>query len=477
MGKRVAFSSAVSRRRPTDSATSARHSWRPSAFVTTASSWTTPRSATLATARRAAPGGASAPVTRIPHPDPAGPLRGTAAGESSNHGHGHQNEAAFYILEGKGYEIHDDQRYDWEKDDLVFVHTDSVHRHFNPYPEKAVALVVKAKCTFMFMGLIQQGRSGPVENEEKFGPREDWSQVWTPGVMDRKKVIKPAGLHLGDHPARPRAGHELAGAHRRPPVLASTPSSCRFRPAASRASTGRWPTRCYYILEGDGYALMWEVEAEIAEKYYARIAKEPTRHEFTKGDTVYVPQNHHVPDLRHRRHAAARAVLRRTGCSSTSATTTSRYLEDAPEYTRGRRRSASSPARPDRRTARTTDVPDGAPADLRKSAVRRVRGRRSRRPEGVAWCSASAAARAGGTRRHRDRGDHLPASLGAARRRSPPWPSRPGTPASGRASRRAERGHRDAGRIGMVSWMNRSPTGPSSSSRRPCWRSPAPWPR
>src|SRR3954469_24517593 len=44
---------------------------------------------------------------------------------SSNHGHGHQNEAAFYILEGAGYEIHDDQRYDWKKDDLVYVHTDS----------------------------------------------------------------------------------------------------------------------------------------------------------------------------------------------------------------------------------------------------------------------------------------------------------------------------------------------------------------
>src|SRR5438309_10243315 len=41
---------------------------------------------------------------------------------SSNHGHGHQNEAAFYILEGRGYEIHDDRRYDWAKDDLVFVH-------------------------------------------------------------------------------------------------------------------------------------------------------------------------------------------------------------------------------------------------------------------------------------------------------------------------------------------------------------------
>ena len=68
----------------------------------------------------------------------------------------------------------------------MYVHTDSVHRHFNPYDEKALALVVKAKCTWMFMGLIQQGRSGPVENEEKFGPREEWAKIWTPGVLDRK---------------------------------------------------------------------------------------------------------------------------------------------------------------------------------------------------------------------------------------------------------------------------------------------------
>jgi hypothetical protein len=32
--------------------------------------------------------------------------------QSSNRGHGHQNEAAFYVLDGKGYEIHDDKRYD-----------------------------------------------------------------------------------------------------------------------------------------------------------------------------------------------------------------------------------------------------------------------------------------------------------------------------------------------------------------------------
>ena len=48
----------------------------------------------------------------------------------------------------------------------------------------------------------------------------------------------------------------------------------------------------YYVIEGGGYALQWEVEAEIAEKYYARVALEPKRYEITQGDTLYVPQNH-----------------------------------------------------------------------------------------------------------------------------------------------------------------------------------------
>src|SRR3989337_1604741 len=75
----------------------------------------------------------------------------------SNKGHGHQNEALFYILEGRGYEIHDGKRYDWEQDDLVIVHNDSVHRHYNADPDRrALALVMKPKSAWMYLGLIQQ---------------------------------------------------------------------------------------------------------------------------------------------------------------------------------------------------------------------------------------------------------------------------------------------------------------------------------
>jgi quercetin dioxygenase-like cupin family protein len=95
--------------------------------------------------------------------------------QSSNRGHGHQNEAAFYILEGRGYEIHDGKRYDWSQGDLVLVHTDSVHRHFNPHDERATALVMKAKCAWMYLGLIQQGRGGQIATNSA-----DWARM--PGV-------------------------------------------------------------------------------------------------------------------------------------------------------------------------------------------------------------------------------------------------------------------------------------------------------
>lgn len=211
--------------------------------------------------------------------------------QSSNHGHGHQNEAAFYILEGRGYEIHDDKRYDWAKDDLVYVHTDSVHRHFNPYDEKALALVVKAKCTWMFMGLIQQGRSGPVENEEAFGPREDWSKIWTPGVLDRKKVVGPADTVWEQTPLG-RVRVIASPRHTDGRIFSIDAFELEIEADGHSGKYWKMADEVYYVLSGGGYALQWEVEAEIAEKYYARIAREPKRYDIKQGDTLYVPQNH-----------------------------------------------------------------------------------------------------------------------------------------------------------------------------------------
>jgi len=50
--------------------------------------------------------------------------------------HGHVNEAAFYILDGVGYEVHDGVRYDWKAGDVAIVHMNCVHQHFNASTEK-----------------------------------------------------------------------------------------------------------------------------------------------------------------------------------------------------------------------------------------------------------------------------------------------------------------------------------------------------
>jgi quercetin dioxygenase-like cupin family protein len=92
--------------------------------------------------------------------------------------HGHVNEAAFYILDGEGYEVHDGIRYDWKAGDIAIVHNNCVHQHFNASPAKAArALVIKTKPMYMFMNMLFQHQveprpSNPFPGAEDFKARE-----------------------------------------------------------------------------------------------------------------------------------------------------------------------------------------------------------------------------------------------------------------------------------------------------------------
>jgi quercetin dioxygenase-like cupin family protein len=249
---------------------------------------------------------------------------------SANRGHGHQNEAAFYILAGRGYEIHDDQRYDWAEGDLVIVHTDSVHQHFNPYDETARCLVLKAKSLWMYLGLVQQGRGGPLAESESYGPRQDWSALWTPGVAGRKKVVGPADASWQ---TTPLGRVRVRSAPERDDVRVFSVDVFELEIPAGSRSGKRWhmADEVLYVLGGSGYSLHWEVEAEIAERYYARVATEPTRHEIRAGDTLYVPHNtvaQHVatggePLLL---LSGQNRIFKQLGYDTVA------YLENAPEY-------------------------------------------------------------------------------------------------------------------------------------------------
>jgi quercetin dioxygenase-like cupin family protein len=93
--------------------------------------------------------------------------------------HGHVNEAAFYILDGAGYEIHDGVRYDWKAGDVAIVHNNCVHQHFNASPkEPARALVIKTKPMYLFMNMlfqhtVQKRPTTPSPTQGNFVPRQE----------------------------------------------------------------------------------------------------------------------------------------------------------------------------------------------------------------------------------------------------------------------------------------------------------------
>lgn len=90
--------------------------------------------------------------------------------------HGHMNEAPFYILDGKGYDIHDGKRHDWKAGDICIVPNACVHQHFNADDRHfARALIIKSKPLYMFMNMLfqetlEEQPTTPVPGYEDFKP-------------------------------------------------------------------------------------------------------------------------------------------------------------------------------------------------------------------------------------------------------------------------------------------------------------------
>jgi len=69
--------------------------------------------------------------------------------------HRHFVEAMFYIIEGKGWEVHDEVRYDWEAGDLFLVPTYAIHQHHTD-PATSARLFFCIPVLFTAMGLGHQ---------------------------------------------------------------------------------------------------------------------------------------------------------------------------------------------------------------------------------------------------------------------------------------------------------------------------------
>jgi quercetin dioxygenase-like cupin family protein len=89
--------------------------------------------------------------------------------------HGHMNSAVFYVLKGKGHDVHDGRSIPWEAGDALIVENGCVHQHFNDDPdEEAIVVVMKAKPLFLFMHMLFQQ---VVEYPPKVGTEKQMAYV------------------------------------------------------------------------------------------------------------------------------------------------------------------------------------------------------------------------------------------------------------------------------------------------------------
>jgi quercetin dioxygenase-like cupin family protein len=216
----------------------------------------------------------------------------TVQPQGRNDGHGHQNEALFYVLQGNGgYEMHDGRRYEWNEGDTVAVHNDCVHWHNNPDPDRrAICLVMKPKPLSLFLGLTYQGKIGyKPENDHLWEPRSEWLTARPEGDDRIPKVLAADATPF----EWTRFGYtrQIAGDDV-PLRIKGVDAYLHEIPTGSRSGR-RWrmPDEVAYVLEGEGYDLHWDVEVEIDDQFYARIAKKPTRWEWKAGDVIWLPHN------------------------------------------------------------------------------------------------------------------------------------------------------------------------------------------
>jgi gentisate 1,2-dioxygenase len=78
---------------------------------------------------------------------------------SGNHRHYH--EALFFILSGKGHEVHDETRYDWGVGDLVIVPAYCIHQHFCDEGPANIFYVVGDLAPQVGLGTIEQMELNP----------------------------------------------------------------------------------------------------------------------------------------------------------------------------------------------------------------------------------------------------------------------------------------------------------------------------
>lgn len=119
--------------------------------------------------------------------------------------HRHLAEECLYVLEGRGYDLHQDcdveitdtyhwkpqdevKRYEWEAGDVIYIPPNTIHQHFNADPDRPVRLISAINRVYKFCGLNDLEQ---LENAPEYDPKV----VLTAEVVQRylkAKVKEPA---------------------------------------------------------------------------------------------------------------------------------------------------------------------------------------------------------------------------------------------------------------------------------------------
>lgn len=239
--------------------------------------------------------------------------------------HGHQSEALFYILEGHGYDIHDGEKIEWEAGDVVLIPGSCVHQHFNGHRDRpARALAVKAKPLFLLLGLTLQYDvlAKPKEHSATsvdFRP-ETWpsryayeeSDAFSRGSLmaryydariGRAEPPAPAGLGFGgrrmllkphDMPWEDSVHGRLKHLLNEHMGAASTAIDMYIQVIGPSGRSGKHlhsAEEAFFVLEGRGYDLHWDMELVLRDRYERQIPAEAKRVDWQAGDLVVIPSN------------------------------------------------------------------------------------------------------------------------------------------------------------------------------------------
>ena len=81
--------------------------------------------------------------------------------------HRHVSEELILVLEGRGYDIHDGERWDWEQGDLICIPAMTEHQHFNLGQSRALLLnSMPSIYTYLGLGGIEQLEEAPEYTEK-----------------------------------------------------------------------------------------------------------------------------------------------------------------------------------------------------------------------------------------------------------------------------------------------------------------------